>query len=118
MPNQIIVERVFDDGVYTVTISIVPGGTFPENVFLYEYEGEEPSKFFAVCTLETLSRPVYEPGLSTFGVRYVRWGQAIKQFSTLLEAESFESSVVSRINNLGVQLSQDTPYSKVYTIGE
>jgi len=117
MSNQVTVTRTFVDEVYTVTIEVVAGGTLPLNIFLYTYEGQPPADFYAVCTLENLTRPVYEVGLSEFGVRYVRYDKAIKEFTDVESASAFEAEVIARINSLNTELEGSTTYTKTYTIG-
>lgn len=120
MSSQVKVTREFEDGIYTVTIEVLPGGTLPLEIFLYGYLGEDPSttdSFYAVCTLENLGRPKYEPGLGTFGVKFVRYDKAIKTFTDEEEAIRFEASVIARITSLDIELEGGAEYTKTYTIG-
>ena len=121
MSSQIKVTRDFEDGVYTVTVEVLPGGTLPLEIFLYEYTGVDPlttDRFYAVCTLDNLSRPKYVPGLDVFGVKFVRTIKAVKTFSTEETASSFEASVIQRIERLDTELAGLSAYIKTYTIPE
>ncbi len=120
MSSQVKVTRDFEEGIYTVTIEVLPGGTLPIEVFLYEYTGVDPittDGFYAVCTMENLSRPIYEAGLETFGVKFVRNDKVIKTFESEENATSFETSVISRIEYLDAELEGNGTYTKTYTIG-
>lgn len=116
MSDDLRVVREYDDGVYTVTATVENPSVLPLEIFLYENNEGELGDYYAVCTLENLNRPKFTPGMESFGVKFVRYTEATKQFYELADAVSFENAIVGRVNQLYLELTENVDYVKVYDI--
>lgn len=120
MPSNFIVDKEFlsEEGTWRITGHIEPGGDLPTHSFLYINDEGELGSFYSVCTSETLQRPKFSEGMSSFGARFVRHDELITSRLTEEEADAFISSITSRLHSLDMELSSITNTTTTYVIGD
>lgn len=88
---------------YLVTGSLASGGTLPQEVFIYENTGDGSlGDFYGTCSLAELGRlPIQVLGtpISTFGNKYVRYGQVKIKISL---ADDPVAVIVALVHNVGL----------------
>lgn len=120
MPSNLVVEKEFlaQEGKWSVSAHIEPGGTLPTHSFLHYNDEGALGDFYAVCTIETLQRPVFTSGMPSFGARFVREDSVTITRNTEEEADSFIVDLRARLTELNTALENTSLNITTYVIGE
>lgn len=119
MASNLVVNKEFipASSQWKITAHIEEGGSIPSSCFLFENDEGTLGEFYAVCSFENLSRPVFYEGIPSFGNRYVRHNELVRQYSTELDADTFVTTIRFRLEQLDVEISSKTNTTTTYVIG-
>lgn len=119
MSSQLQITKEFDDSTWRITAVILPGGSLPVESWLFVNEGGELGDFYAVCTKDTLTRPIFVMGSTpSFGVQFVRHDEVSREFDNEEDADTFAADMKRRIEALDVELTNNFPTITTHDIPE
>lgn len=119
MSSSLTVVTELKGDYYLVTATVQPGGTLPQEIFVYENSGSEVlGTFYGTCSVEELGRFQIFQGsaIPTFGNRFVRYGQAKIKVALNDDPVAVVTALILNVKRLSTTLQTKTNTSATYII--
>lgn len=119
MPSVLTVVKTFIEDHWEIEASLNPGGSLPNEIFVYENSGgPQLGDFFGTCSLAELQRLQIFTGqaIPKFANKYLRYGQAKIIVTSESDVQGVITALVNNVKSLGQAFSSATPETHSYQI--
>lgn len=119
MSSQLQITTQLNNDIWVVTATVVPGGTLPTIIFVYENTGTtDLGKYIGVCNISELTRLQVWSGtaLPVFGNKAVRFGQAQIKVNIQEDLDSVIQNLINTATLLSKEIQAQGNTTKTVTI--
>lgn len=119
MSSVLTTTKTFVNDHWEVTAVVTPGGTLPQEIFVYENSGGTSlGNFFGTCSLAELHalRVFSGTAIPVFANKFVRYGQAKIVVHLESDIPGVILALVDNVKTLSLALQAFAPTSQVFQI--
>ncbi len=119
MASTLNITKTFVNDHWELTAEVVPGGTLPLEIFIYENSGTTTlGPFFGTCSLaEVQALKIFSgTAIPIFANKYIRYGQAKIIVNSESEIPGIITALVENVKDLSLAYQAYTPTIQTYQI--
>lgn len=119
MSSQLQITTQLNNDLWTITATVIPGGTLPQGIFIYNNTGSDVlGPYIGVCNISELTRLQLWSGsvLPVFGNKFVRYSQAKINISIQEDLDSVIQNLINTATLLSKEIQAQGNSTQTVTI--